>query len=160
MSFFDSFSFKYVNGGVDPDQYKHLLSVLKKHERGVSCMGHSGPFGLYLAWLISRRSDNGEMLRGIIIAHEVDWTKPESMKGYHQYSFSYQAAQDKLGRNLKYVGMERSKLMGRTFIRFDFDEFSDSALLFTPATGEELYFEIYGISEWHSELIPLFSGEA
>ncbi len=160
MSFLDSFKFKYTNGGVDPDKYKQMLSRLEKHEHGVTCLGHDGPFGLYLAWLVSRISDNGEYLKGIIIAHEVDWTNPESMKGYHQFSFSYQAAQDKLGRNLKYVGMERSELMRRTFIRFDFDEFKESALLFTPATGEELYFEIYGISEQNLGLIPLFSGEA
>lgn len=160
MSFFDSFTSKYINGGVDPDKYKNMLSDLEKHKRGVTCLGHVGPYGLFLGWLVSRVSDNGQLLKGIVIAHEVDWCNPECMKGYHQYSFSYQAAQEKLGRNLKYVGMERSELMRRTLIRFDFDEFTDSALLFTPATGEELCFEIYGVLDHHSTLIPLFTGEA
>ena len=160
MSLLDSFTSRYVNGGVDPEKYKKILSELEKHERGVTCLGHAGPYGMFLGWLVSRVNDNGDVLKGILIAHEVDWRNPECMKGYHQFSFSYQAAQEKFGRNLKYVGMERSELMRRTLIRFDFEKFTDSALLFTPATGEELYFEIYGISEYHSDLIPLFSGEA
>lgn len=88
----------------------------------------------------------------------MDWLEGE--KAYRQYSSGYETIQQKLGINLKFICKERSNTMGRTQFRYDFEDDLHPGLLFTPSTGEEIYFEIYGIDERHSVLRLMWSGEA
>lgn len=158
MDFFDKIIPGYANGGYDKETHQGLLRKVEAHECGVAGCGITGPYGLFHAWFVAPRCSDGTKIRGIVVAHEGDWTGP--LHGYHQYSFSYDAIQKKLGENLKFVGMEFSKVLGRTLIRYDFEDEFKNGLLFTPATGEEIYFEIYGIGERHGMLHLMLACEA
>lgn len=89
---------------------------------------------------------NGRSMCRIIVAHEGDWINPEAMWG-REYE-SYEDVQKHLGRGLTFMAKEYSAMMGRSLFSYSLDCCED-IILAVPATGEEIYFEIYGADEHH-----------
>lgn len=157
MNLFDRLTFNARNGDYSIEAYDAHVKELATASTGVSCIGF-GPFGWFRVWRVAPVTDDRIRIKGIIVAHELDWVEGE--RTYHQYSSGYEAIQEKLGINLKFVCKEHSETLQRTLVRYEFEDNYKAGLLFTPATGEEIYFEIYGIDDMHSVLHLMWKGEA
>jgi hypothetical protein len=94
----------------------------------------------------------GVKLERIIVAHEGDWTN------WDNPTRTYEAVQEQLGYGLKFISKEYSKLLDRTLFSYSIVS-SNYVVLAVPATGEEIYFEIYGADEWQRGLYLLESRE-
>lgn len=149
--------FNFSNGEYTTEKYNLSIQLLETHDKGVKGAG-LGPFGLFHVWMIAPRTDDGRRVKGVVVAHEMNWL--EGKRSYRQYSSGYEAIQQKLGVNLRFICKEHSQTLGRALFRYDFENPMRPGLLFTPATGEELYFEIYGIDESYGILRLMFKGEA
>lgn len=157
MNLFDRLAFNTRNGGYSIEKYDAHVKELESATPGVTAMGF-GPFGLFRVWIIAPVTEEGKRIKGVIVAHELDWV--EGDRAYHQYSSGYEAIQEKIGVNLKFVYKEHSETVHRTLVRYDLEDNYKAGLLFTPATGEEIYFEIYGIDDTHGVLHIMWKGEA
>lgn len=157
MNLFDRLAFNTRNGGYSIEKYDAHVKELESAFPGVTEMVF-GPFGLFRVWIIMPVTEEGKRIKGVIVAHELDWV--EGNRTYHQYSSEYEAIHEKIGVNLKFVCKEHSVNLKRTLVRYDFEDNYKAGLLFTPATGEEIYFEIYGIDNMHGVLHPMWKGEA
>lgn len=157
MNLLDRLTFNARNGGYSIEAYDAHVKELATASSGISGMG-LGPFGWFRVWKVAPVTDEGIRIKGVIVAHELNWVEGEHT--YHQYSSGYEAIQEKLGVNLKFVCKEHSETLQRTLVRYDFEDNYKAGLLFTPATGEEIYFEIYGIDDMHGVLHPMWKGEA
>lgn len=82
----------------------------------------------------------------ILIAHEGDWMDAARMRFYKGYE-NYEEVQQDLGDGLKFVGKEYSKLLNRSFFLYEIVRPVKGLgyKIVVPATGEEVYFEIYGL---------------
>lgn len=82
----------------------------------------------------------------ILIAHEGNWTDATTMRFYKDYE-NYEDVQQDLGDGLKFVGKEYSKLLNRSFFLYEIVRPVKGLgyKIAVPATGEEVYFEIYGL---------------
>lgn len=82
----------------------------------------------------------------ILIAHEGDWMDAARMRFYKGYE-NYEDVQQDLGDGLKFVGKEYSKLLNRSFFLYEIARPVKGLgyKIAVPATGEEVYFEIYGL---------------
>lgn len=156
MDIFDKMTFDVSNGDYTLKEYEHQVRELEYHEKGVAGAGNT-PFGLFHAWYVAPFTNDDVKIKGVVVAHELDWVEGE--RAYRQYSSGYEVIQKKLGVNLKFVCKERSLTMRRTLVRYDFEDDYKPGLLFTPATGEEIYLEIYGIDERHEVLRLMWAGE-
>ena len=87
---------------------------------------------------------NGKNLRAILVAHEGDWTKEEGMSCHSEYKF-YEDVQCDLGKGLVFRVKGFSTINRRSLFLFDVDKAYNEHILAVPATGEEIYFEIYGV---------------
>ncbi len=80
----------------------------------------------------------------ILVAHEGHWTEEGDMCRHCHYK-SYEAVQADLGCGFKFRDKEYVRTLDRSFFIFERDALSREYSLVVPATGEEKYFEIYGI---------------
>lgn len=104
--------------------------------------------GTYAKFKIRRaKLPNGGTLERIIVAHEGDWTTAEGMWCYREYE-AYEEVQKELGRGLSFIAKEYSDVLKRSLISYSF-KYGSEAILAVPATGEEIYFEIYGSDRNH-----------
>lgn len=104
--------------------------------------------GSYAKFRIKRgQLPNGRTLERIIVAHEGNWTTAEGMWCYREYD-SYEDVQKALGSGLSFLSKEYSEVMKRSLISYAF-EYGSEAILAVPATGEEIYFEIYGSDRYN-----------
>lgn len=88
----------------------------------------------------------GILAERILIAHEGDWMDAARMRFYKGYE-NYEDVQQDLGDGLKFVGKEYSKLLDRSFFLYEIVRPVKGLgyKIAVPATGEEVYFEIYGL---------------
>lgn len=113
--------------------------------------------GTYAKFKIKRAQlPNSGTLERIIVAHEGDWTTTESMGCYPEFD-SYENVQKELGSGLTFISKEYSNVMKRSLFSYSFD-YGSEAILAVPATGEEIFFEIYGSDRYHG-LYLLIEGE-
>lgn len=104
--------------------------------------------GTYARFKIkSGQLPNSRNLERIIVAHEGDWPNTEGMLCHREYD-SYEDVQKALGTGLTFISKEYSTILKRTLISYSF-EYGSEAVLAVPATGEEIYFEIYGSDKYH-----------
>lgn len=104
--------------------------------------------GSYAKFRIKRgQLPNGRTLERIIVAHEGNWIEANGIWSYREYD-SYDEVQNKLGNGLSFIAKEFSKVLNRSLISYSF-EYGSEAILAVPATGEEIYFEIYGSDRRH-----------
>lgn len=93
----------------------------------------------------------------IIVAHGGDWTKEGAMSCHHHYK-AYEDVQADLGAGYEFKAKEYVSLLKRTFFKFERESLSDDYSIVVPATGEEIYLEIYGVNFgrlyllWHGEI--------
>lgn len=66
----------------------------------------------------------------------------------HREYDSYEDVQKVLGTGLTFVSKEYSTILKRILISYSF-KYGSEAVLAVPATGEEIYFEIYGSDKYH-----------
>lgn len=135
----------------------------------VQCVGFVGPSNMYLKFLIDPTK-----YHTVIVAHEGDWTGSEAMACHRHYP-TYEAVQAWLGNGFRFRGKEYVRLIDRSLFKFEWDssvvksslfgflmtgkefERSESSIAI-PATGEEVWCEIYG--EENGRLYLLWEGEA
>lgn len=82
----------------------------------------------------------------ILVAHEGDWTTEEGMSCHPHYK-RYEDVQEDLGKGLIFQRKGFSEINRRSLFLFDIDKTSYEHILAVPATGEEIYFEIYVIDK-------------
>ena len=83
----------------------------------------------------------------ILVAHEGHWVDSGGMICHPEYEH-YEDVQKDLGKGLTFIKKEYSEFLKRSLFLFDFEYVSDgNYLLAVPATGEEIYFEIYGVDQ-------------
>lgn len=90
---------------------------------------------------------NGRLLDRIIVAHEGDWVSEDAMLCHEEYR-AYEDVQKALGTELVFTAKEYSRILRRSLFSYSF-QYGDEAILAVPATGEEIYFEIYGADSHH-----------
>ena len=84
----------------------------------------------------------------VLVAHEGHWTDAKDMICHPEYEF-YEDVQKDLGKGLTFIRKEYSENQKRSLFLFDFEYTSDrNYILAVPATGEEIYFEIYGVDQF------------
>lgn len=104
--------------------------------------------GSYAKFKVKRgQLPNGRTIERIIVAHEGNWTTADGMWCYREYD-SYEDVQKKLGSGLSFIAKEYSDVLKRSLISYSF-EYGSEVILAVPATGEEIYFEIYGSDRNH-----------
>ena len=98
---------------------------------------------------------NGNSFERLLVAHEGDWIGEYGMICYPEYK-AYEDVQTALGKGLVFVNKEYSELLRRSLFLYDFEHTSDAEyILSVPATGEEIYFEIYGIDHLGAKVLLL-----
>ena len=112
--------------------------------------------GTYASFQIERKMlPNGNRFERLLVAHEGDWIGENGMMCYPEYKF-YEDVQTALGKGLVFVNKEYSDLLRRTLFLYDFERTPDTEyVLSVPATGEEIYFEIYGIDHLGAKVLLL-----
>ena len=112
--------------------------------------------GTYASFQIERKMlPNGNSFEKLLVAHEGDWIGEYGMICYPEYK-AYEDVQTALGKGLVFVNKEYSELLGRSLFLYDFEHTSDAEyILSVPATGEEIYFEIYGIDHLGAKVLLL-----
>lgn len=113
----------------------------------INFLNFCGPSRIYASFHIDRMDlPNGKNLTAILVAHEGDWTTEEGMSCHFPYK-RYEDVQKDLGKGLIFKRKGFSKVNRRSLFLFDIDKTSNEHILAVPATGEEIYFEIYGIDK-------------
>ena len=131
------------------------------------------PMGCYARFEISvGLLPNGHRMERIIVAHEGRfWIEPNGMKYYPKYN-SYEQVQEGLGQGLTFITKEYSSDMERSLFEYAITYrrppkrslfeytvgYPAPIILAVPATGEEIYFDIYGIDQ-DRQMYRLFHGE-
>ncbi len=83
----------------------------------------------------------------VLVAHEGHWIDTDGMICHKEYEH-YEDVQKDLGKGLTFIKKEYSEILKRSLFLFDFEYNSEGDyLLSVPATGEEIYFEIYGVDQ-------------
>lgn len=119
----------------------------------VNFLGWNGPGSLYAFFKVAQ----GEMSK-LLVAHEGNWLDERGMSFYPDYEL-YEDVQKDLGKGLRFIKKEYSKLLKRSIFLYDFEYNNDREyILAVPATGEEIYFEIYGVDR-HGALVLLVERE-
>ena len=105
--------------------------------------------GCYALFSIKREIlPNGEDFDKILVAHEGRWVDSDGMICHPEYEH-YEDVQKDLGKGLTFIRKEYSENRKRSLFLFDFEYTSDrNYILAVPATGEEIYFEIYGVDQF------------
>lgn len=116
-----------------------------KNMKHVKFLGYEG--GTYASFEINRELlPNGNCFEKLLVAHEGRWLDEDGMFCHPEYKF-YEDVQKGLGIGLTFVKKEYSEFLNRTLFLYDF-EYSPYYKLAVPATGEEIYFEIYGVDNF------------
>ena len=105
--------------------------------------------GCYALFSIKRGTlPNEKYFDKVLVAHEGHWTDAKDMMCHREYEF-YEDVQKDLGKGLSFVKKEYTEIQNRSLFLFDFEYTSDKLhILAVPATGEEIYFEIYGVDQF------------
>ena len=83
----------------------------------------------------------------VLVAHEGHWIDTDGMICHKEYEL-YEDVQKDLGKGLTFIKKEYSEILKRSLFLFDFEYTPEGDyLLSVPATGEEIYFEIYGVDQ-------------
>ncbi len=83
----------------------------------------------------------------VLVAHEGDWIDSRGMICHPEYEH-YEDVQKELGKGLSFISKEYSAILNRSLFLFDFEYVPEGLYtLAVPATGEEIYFEIYGVDQ-------------
>ena len=83
----------------------------------------------------------------VLVAHEGHWIDTDGMICHKEYEL-YEDVQKDLGKGLTFIKKEYSEILNRSLFLFDFEYTPEGDyLLSVPATGEEIYFEIYGVDQ-------------
>ena len=119
----------------------------------VKFIGYNGSYAMFQ---IERKMlPNGNRFERLLVAHEGDWIGEYGMICYPEYK-AYEDVQTDLGKGLVFVNKEYSELLRRSLFLYDFEHTSDAEyILSVPATGEEIYFEIYGIDHLGAKVLLL-----
>ena len=123
-------------------------------------LGWGGPGCIYASFRIKRKDlPNGKKFDKVLVAHEGDWTCEEAMSFYPDFQ-KYEDVQRTLGHGLSFRKKGVSRINRRSLFLYDFDDIGDGEdyVLSVPATGEEIYFEIYAVDNC-SGLTLLRKGE-
>lgn len=112
--------------------------------------GWGGANSIYARFQINRKElPNGNKFNKLLVAHEGNWTTEESMYCHPDYK-NYEDVQNELGQGLVFSRKGFSRINKRSLFLYDFDNTSMKHILAVPATGEEIYFEIYGVDQYGS----------
>ena len=119
----------------------------------VKFIGYNGSYAMFQ---IERKMlPNGNSFEKLLVAHEGDWIGEYGMICYPEYK-AYEDVQTALGKGLVFVNKEYSELLRRSLFLYDFEHTSDAEyILSVPATGEEIYFAIYGIDHLGAKVLLL-----
>ena len=90
---------------------------------------------------------DGSKIDKLLVAHEGNWTKEESMFCYDECKH-YEDVQNDLGKGLILKRKDYSKINYRILFLYEFDNTCNDHILAVPATGEEIDFEIYGVNQF------------
>lgn len=91
---------------------------------------------------------NDMKFEGILVSHEGNWIDSDSMFCHPEFEL-YEDVQKGLGKGLTLVKKEYSECLNRSLFLFDFEYYKKGEyILAVPATGEEIYFEIYGVDQF------------
>ena len=113
--------------------------------RYINFLGWCGPSGIYASFRIDRMDlPNGKNLTTILVAHEGDWTTEEGMCCHAHYKY-YEDVQGDLGKGLVFRRKGFSVINRRSLFLFEIDKTCNEHIIAVLATGEEIYFEIYGV---------------
>ena len=111
----------------------------------VQFLGWNGSYALF-----SIKRDilpNKKHFDKVLVAHEGHWIDTDGMICHKEYEL-YEDVQKDLGKGLTFIKKEYSEILKRSLFLFDFEYVPDgNYLLAVPATGEEIYFEIYGVDQ-------------
>ena len=111
----------------------------------INFLDFCGPSRIYASFHIDRMDlPNGKNLTAILVAHEGDWTTEKGMYCHDHYKY-YEDVQSDLGKGLIFKLKGFSKVNRRSLFLFELDKTCNEHILAVPATGEEIYFEIYGV---------------
>lgn len=113
----------------------------------INFLNFCGPSRIYASFHIDRMDlPNGKNLTAILVAHEGDWTTEEGMSCHFPYK-RYEDVQKDLGKGLIFKRKGFSAINSKSLFLFEIDKTCNEHILAVPATGEEIYFEIYGIDK-------------
>lgn len=104
--------------------------------------------GTYAIFSIKRGIlPNEKNFERVLVAHEGHWVDSDGMLCHPEYEL-YEDVQKGLGKGLTFVKKEYSELLKRSLFLYEFNYEPDgNYVLAVPATGEEIYFEIYGVDQ-------------
>ena len=127
------------------DICKNILEYTTSETRHISFINWCGPSHIYASFQINRTDlPSDREMRFLLVAHEGDWTTEEGMSCHSAYK-RYEDVQKDLGKGLVFRRKGISKVNRRSLFLFEIDKTCNEHILAVPATGEEIYFEIYGI---------------
>ena len=113
----------------------------------VQFQGYCGNKAICAAFKIGKGLPKGATLTNIIVSHEGRWICEESMFCHPDYKF-YEDVQKDLGNGLIFIRKEYSEIMNRSLFTYSVDNASEgNCTLAVPATGEEICFEIFGVTK-------------
>ena len=113
----------------------------------INFLNFCGPSRIYASFHIDRMDlPKGKNLMAILVAHEGDWTTEEGMYCHDHYKY-YENVQSDLGKGLVFRRKGFSAINSKSLFLFEIDKTCNEHILAVPATGEEIYFEIYGIDK-------------
>ena len=126
--------------------------------RFIKFWGYCGPSHVYASFRIDRMDlPNGKNFTALLVAHEGDWTTEEGMCCHAHYKY-YEDVQGDLGKGLVFRRKGFSVINRRSLFLFEIDKTCNEHILAVPATGEEIYFEIYGV-DTDGNILPLVKRE-
>ena len=121
------------------------LTEYYSNENPIKCLGC---IGVYAQFVIKHSvMQDGSKIDKLLVAHEGNWTKEESMFCYDEYKH-YEDVQNDLGKGLILKRKGYSKINYRSLFLYEFDNTCNDHILAVPATGEEIDFEIYGVNQF------------
>ena len=113
--------------------------------RYINILGWCGPSHIYASFRIDRMDlPNGRDLTALLVAHEGNWVTEGGMCCHAHYKY-YEDVQGDLGKGLVFRRKGFSVINRRSLFLFEIDKTCNEHILAVPATGEEIYFEIYGV---------------
>lgn len=121
-------------------------------KRPVERCGWVGPSSTYVKFSI-----NTNQYDRILIAHEGRWTEDGDML-CHPHYHRYEDVQADLGCGYVFKDKEFVSILKRSFFLYEREWGCPEYSIVVPATGEEIYFEIYGVKDgslellWHGEV--------
>ncbi len=111
----------------------------------ITFIGWCGPSCIYASFRIDRMNlPNGKDITALLVAHEGNWVTEGGMCCHAHYKY-YEDVQGDLGKGIVFRRKGFSVINHRSLFLFEIDKTCNEHILAVPATGEEIYFEIYGV---------------